>query len=309
MGNKRLLETLIKVETRDKWFEVYKLPNEVFAIMEPYHFQEVISYLIVGSKRALLFDTGAGLANIRALTEKLCDKEIIVANSHTHFDHVGNNHLFHEALVYNDPKALERLRKGYRREELAPHASRDLILPGHEEDVDFDDYSIPPSKPKAVEDGQIIDLGDRRIKVTHTPGHSPDSVMLLDIENKMLFTGDSYYPGHLYAHFEGDFYGNSDVNAYAASIEKVRAFVDELASIHPSHNDPVGDPRILKKLAVALRKLANGEVEAGTLLFGDLSVASLPNSGEQIEGYVIPDDLYIYDFDEFKIIARKRHRS
>ena len=116
MGNERLLKTLEKVETGDTWFEVYKLPHNVFAIMEPYHFQEVISYLIVGSARALLFDTGAGLADIRAVAEKLCGKEMIAINSHTHFDHVGDNHRFKEVLVYNETRALARLKKVYSRQ-------------------------------------------------------------------------------------------------------------------------------------------------------------------------------------------------
>ena len=183
----------------------------------------------------------------------------------------------------------------------------ELIVPGHEGKVDFSDYHIPPSVPRAVEDGHTIDLGGRLIHVLHTPGHSPDSIMLLDRENKMLFTGDSYYPGHLYAHFEGAFYGDSDLEAYADSMEKIAALADALDSIHPSHNDPVDDPQVLKKLAGALRQLADGKAESDTHLYGDLSIASLPDSGTDLEGYVIPDDLYIYDFGAFKIIARKRH--
>ena len=54
----------------------------------------MISYLIVGTERALLFDTGLGIGDIRAAVSELTDLDIVVVNSHTHYDHVGGNHLF-----------------------------------------------------------------------------------------------------------------------------------------------------------------------------------------------------------------------
>ncbi|MCL2285261.1 MAG: hypothetical protein FWC32_02735 [Firmicutes bacterium] len=59
------------------WFLVQPLPNNVFAIMEPHHFKEVISYLIIGKMSALLFDTGAGIANIAEIVKMLWDGCII----------------------------------------------------------------------------------------------------------------------------------------------------------------------------------------------------------------------------------------
>ena len=307
MGNRGILKTLRRIETGGGWFEVYELSGNVHAIMEPHHLQEVISYLIAGEDKALLFDTGAGIRNIRDVAQKLTDKEILVVNSHAHFDHVGNNHLFDEVIVYSDNRAMDRLRRGYAAIELEPHAKPGLFEPGYAEEFHSPGYSIPPCNPIGVGDGHIIELGGRDIRIMHTPGHSPDSIMLLDEGNKMLFTGDSYYPGHLYAHFEGEFYGNSDIEVYADSMERVSRLADGLSSIHPSHNDPKCDPAILKKAATALRKLVKREAGPGRHLYGDLSIASLPDSGEDYPGYVIPDDLHVYDFDEFKVIARKRH--
>jgi glyoxylase-like metal-dependent hydrolase (beta-lactamase superfamily II) len=286
------------------WFEVRELPNGVFAIMEPYHFQEVISYLITGANKALLFDTGMGVADIRDIVSELCDKELIVVNSHVHFDHVGNNHLFDEVMVFDDDGAKERLKRGYSRSELAPHTKPKLFDASRAGGFDFGNYTIPPSSYKTVADGQIIDLGGRQVKVIHTPGHSPESIMLLDIENKMLFTGDTYYPGPLYAHYEGDFYRESNLEVYADTMEAVCGLACELVSIHPGHNEPSGDPQMLKRAAEALRKLANGEASRGEHLYGDMSVASLPDIGENVEGYIVPDDLYIYEFNGFKIIKR-----
>ena len=57
------------------------------------------------------------------------------------------------------------------------------------------------------------------------------------------------------------------------------------------------------KVATALEFFAEGKVSSEKLLCGDLSLASLPDTGESVEGYVVPDDLCIYDFDGFSIIT------
>jgi glyoxylase-like metal-dependent hydrolase (beta-lactamase superfamily II) len=286
------------------WFELEELPNNVYAIKEPYHFQEIISYFIIGSKGALLLDTGMGIRNIREVTDKLYDGEPIVINSHTHFDHIGGNHLFDEVMVFNNTEAINRLKRGYTTAELVPHNKPRLYSNGYFEQFAPKEYLIAVSKPKPIEDGHIIDLGNRQIKVIHTPGHSPDSIMLLDMEMKALFTGDSYYPGHLYAHYEGNFYGESNIKTYAKSMEEIALLANNLKSIHPGHNQPSAEPKILEKVARALRALADGMITDKTHLYGDLSIASLPDSGEEVEGYVIPDDLYVYDFEGIKIIAK-----
>ncbi len=87
-------KSLQRVLPDDPWFEVYKVIPGVFAIYEPHQAEEVISYLIVGNKQALLFDTGMGISDIRKVTAKLTSRPVVVLNSHTHDDHVGGNWQF-----------------------------------------------------------------------------------------------------------------------------------------------------------------------------------------------------------------------
>src|ERR1700674_3321604 len=87
---------LERVPTADPWFEVYKIRPGVFAIYEPHQLEEVISYLILGSDKALLFDTGMGISNIQAVVAGLTKLPVSVVNSHTHNDHVGDNWRFNE---------------------------------------------------------------------------------------------------------------------------------------------------------------------------------------------------------------------
>src|SRR5580698_2252965 len=87
-------KALERVPISDPWFEVYKVVPGVFAIYEPHQAEETIGYLIVGDQRALLFDTGMGISDIRQVTAALTKLPIVVLNSHTHNDHVGGNWQF-----------------------------------------------------------------------------------------------------------------------------------------------------------------------------------------------------------------------
>src|SRR5271169_3626248 len=82
-------KTLERVSVNDPWFEVYKVVPGVFAIYEPHQAEETIGYLIVGEKRALLFDTGMGISDVKKVVTELTKLPIVVLNSHTHDDHVG----------------------------------------------------------------------------------------------------------------------------------------------------------------------------------------------------------------------------
>src|SRR5499425_259394 len=87
-------KTLERVLPDEAWFEVYKVAPGTFAIYEPHQFEETISYLIIGAKQALLFDTGLGVGNIKAVVARLTSRPVVVLNSHTHNDHVGGNWQF-----------------------------------------------------------------------------------------------------------------------------------------------------------------------------------------------------------------------
>ena len=82
------------IPTKSNWFEAYQITPTIQAIYEPGQFEEVISYLIIGEEKALLWDTGTGIGDMKKLVGELTDLEIIVLNSHSHYDHVGGNYQF-----------------------------------------------------------------------------------------------------------------------------------------------------------------------------------------------------------------------
>ena len=76
------------------WFEAYKLLEGTYAIYEPYQFEEVISYLVLGEERGVLIDTGTGIGDIRAVVQELTDLPVEAVLTHEHYDHVGGAHQF-----------------------------------------------------------------------------------------------------------------------------------------------------------------------------------------------------------------------
>ncbi|MDO4489349.1 MAG: MBL fold metallo-hydrolase [Eubacteriales bacterium] len=264
---------LTPVSCPDPWFKVYRLLPGVTAIFEPYHFQEVISYLIEGTDRALLFDSGMGIGDIRSVVSSLTDKPVTLVNSHSHFDHVGGNHLFGETHLLNVPDCVHRLENGFSLpagdENLSP---KSLSYPG-ELDFDLSRLSVKPCRVIPVNEGDVFKLGNRKLRVIATPGHSRDSLMLCDDDNHLLFTGDTVYPAPLYAFLEG----SEMVRVYADTIKSmVRQFASY--TLCCSHNNPLWSGDALSEISDAFEAVLDGKI-SGTAgeghiqySFGDFSI-------------------------------------
>ncbi|MCL1848417.1 MAG: MBL fold metallo-hydrolase [Clostridiales bacterium] len=322
------------------WYEVYRVLPDVYALYEPGHAEEVISYLILGADRSLLWDTGMGIVPIRPLVEELTRLPCIVANSHNHHDHVGGNWEFPQ--VYGWPsEALSdtfleersdaaqtpesRAEAGYSHSFLAPMMGAPSLAKPLPEGFDVATYSIrpwqaallprlsrrAPDTPAShsfildpsqadsagyrsdLQDGSFprsaaylctgftFDLGGRLLEVLATPGHSPDSIMLLDRANGILFTGDTVYPAALYAHFDSAEYGKSSLPGYARTMQALCGLEPVLTSLCCSHNVPVNPPSLLSGVASGFSQILSG------------SCRGIPQEG----------GLAYYPFDGFSIVT------
>lgn len=247
--------SLDRVLPDESWFEVYKIRPGVYALYEPRQFQEVISYLILGQKRALLLDTGMGIASIRKVVSRLTPLPVIVLNTHTHADHVGGNAEFSEIWGIEGKYTLGNA-KGTDEDWLKDWARPPQICGSLPPGFRADDYKIAPFTIKHhVRDGDEIDLGDRKLQVIQSPGHTPDSICLQDVENKLLFTGDSYYAGQIYL-----FVPETDLAAYEHSVARLAA-LKNVALLLPSHNEPIADPKVLTKLLMAAKEVQSSSAK------------------------------------------------
>lgn len=251
---------LAPITQSQPWFDVYALSGSDYAIYEPGHFQEVISYLICGRDRALLFDTGMGIGNMQVLVGELTDLPLVVVNSHTHFDHVGCNHRFEQVHVLDHPVAIARLQKGQPRalpqEEAGEYAFARPLPAG----IVPTELQILPCTPISIKEGHVFDLGGRTLRVLATPGHSPDSIMLLDQQNGILLTGDTLYPATMYAHLSSGDGMTSSFAVYAATMEALPQRVGTLNHLYCSHNEPVCPPAMLQEAAHAFEMIRKDQV-------------------------------------------------
>jgi glyoxylase-like metal-dependent hydrolase (beta-lactamase superfamily II) len=246
---------LKRVPIADTWFEVYKVAANVFAIYEPHQSEETIGYLIAGNERALLFDTGMGIGDLKALTLKLDKLPIVVLNSHTHDDHVGNNWQF-DAVYGMDTEFTRRNAKGSKKDAQAEVVPGEICgsLPAG---FDRAAYRTRPWRvSKWLHDGDRIDLGGRTIEVIATPGHTPDSISLFDRANGLLFTGDTYYPGTVWLYRP-----ETDLAAYGNSVRRIAALQPEVKLVLGAHNVPIAPPSVLEDLADAFEKVQAGQVQ------------------------------------------------
>jgi glyoxylase-like metal-dependent hydrolase (beta-lactamase superfamily II) len=246
---------LERIPTADTWFEVYKIRPGVFAIYEPRQLEEVISYLIIGGDRALLFDTGMGIRNIQAVVAGLTRLPVSVVNSHTHNDHVGDNWRFSD--VYGMDTDFTRTNAHGSKEDAQAELAPDEICGALPAGFDAKAYATKPFHiTHWLHDGDKIDLGGRTLKVIGTPGHTPDAIALLDETNGLLFTGDSFYLGPIYLYRP-----ETDLDAYVASMQKLAVLAPHLQLLLPSHNVPVADPSYLPKVVAAIQQVRRGEVK------------------------------------------------
>ena len=237
------------------------MTDSVFAITEPRQAEGANSFLIVGSKRAVLFDSGLGVGHIGRVVSKLTPLPVTVLNSHTHFDHVGGNAEFKDVCNLDVPYSAASAR-GEVDPALADYArptlAEDHVCGSLPAGVTSREYKIPTWHVSGhIKDNERIDLGNRTVEVLRTPGHTPDSIALLDRAHGFLFTGDTYYSDQIYLWAPG-----TDLAAYTASIDRLVALRPGLQTLFPAHGTPTADPERLVELQKALREIRANMVQA-----------------------------------------------
>ena len=249
-------KTLRRVPISDPWFEVYKVAPGVLAIYEPHQAEETISYLILGHNRALLFDTGMGISDLKNVTDQLTSLPIVVLNSHTHNDHVGDNWEF--KTVYGMDTAFTRHNALGSRQDAQAELAPGQICGSLPSGFDSKTYVTRPWKISAyIHDGSQIALGGRTLQVIATPGHTPDAISLFDRAHGLLFSGDTYYPATIWLYRP-----ETDLRAYDASIRRLAALAPHVKLVLGAHNVPVAPPSVLPALVAAFEQVRAGKIVA-----------------------------------------------
>jgi glyoxylase-like metal-dependent hydrolase (beta-lactamase superfamily II) len=240
------------VRVAERWFEHQTADEGVVRITEPNvdPFLQANLFLVRGRDKDLLVDSGLGLAPLRGELADLFERPVIAVATHRHFDHTGGLHEFDEVVVHRDDadavanaEGFASLRiEDYPPEELSgyePPSSLLRALP--REGFDLGSYAVTPvMSTRVVEEGDEIDLGDRRFSVLHLPGHTPGEIGLWEQDTRTLFSGDCVYESGVLL----DELPESDIPAYVGSMVRLRDL--PVRVVHGGHDDDFGRHRLLE---------------------------------------------------------------
>lgn len=223
------------------WYESIRITDEITLIREKYvaHWLRCNIWHVRGRNHDILIDSGMGLRPLKQEIASLADRPIKVISTHAHFDHIGGAYEFDcrlghrlEEDIHRNPDGENTATSGFVRAETF------TALPDQQFRVE--DYKVTAAPLTGyLDEGDVVDLGDRSFQIFHMPGHSPGSIALLDAKNKTLFSGDLIYDGDLY-----DSVYHSDKEQYRESLQRLREF--DVDVIHGGHEESFGKQQMLE---------------------------------------------------------------
>ncbi len=232
----------------DDWYAVEAIDTQTFAINEPKSSQYNTSYLIVGDARAIVFDAGSserlpGSRSMREVAEQYTDKPITLILSHFHYDHIYDAATFDGITLIDRPEVRTSIKNGVF-----------TIDPWESLDSEWRSLKVAA----IIADGDVMDLGGRKLDVLNLPGHTTESMVLFDRVRNQVFAGD-----FIYRHLGGiiAFAPGSDLVAYKASSKRLLQLTNPDTLFFGAHGIPRFARDWLTLLDSELDKIIRGEAE------------------------------------------------
>lgn len=234
--NNKEEEVYVPVSVTSDWYRVGYVNPKTYVIEEPTSSQGNVSYMIIGDDKAIMFDTGSGEnqyvngTKIKHITDQLTQLPKTLLLSHFHFDHNQNIAEFSNVGFPDIPF----LRQAVDVNNVYDFTSEDLFIGNFPGQVQVDEW-LPIETD--------IDLGNRVIQLINIPGHTKESVAIIDKTNKMAFLGDYLYNGALFL-FDVD-----DVVVYKETVNELLALLDSSYKLYGAHGTPEIPYSKLEKLS------------------------------------------------------------
>ncbi len=243
---------MVRYSNSKDWFEIIKHKDYLYVIRErldeidPRFYTTYTNlYLILGSHSALLIDTGCGLFPLTPILDELISKkQLLVINTHSHFDHIGGNYEFKEILVHK-----YEVKSASKPFDITFLQDSPKEITKRYEKIN---YTIKPGKHiKPVKDGEILDLGGISIQIIHTPGHSPGSISLLTNSHELL-VGDTAHYGTMYL-------TKKTFPVILSSISKLISLFQKHndIEIYPAHEEFAVGKDLLVELSKGIKNIDN----------------------------------------------------
>ena len=241
----------------NSWFKVEQLRPKLWRIDD--NGQDTI-YLVEGSKRALLIDTGWGIGDLKALVTSLTPLPILVVNTHGHPDHVCGNGQFETIHIH--PHDIPLLEGNFTQEGRV--WMKDNFLSSQLSAFSEWDSWIQQSMPNVIpiSQGFRFELGGRTLEVIELSGHTPGCICLLDHNEQLLFSGDSILEGQVWLHLDHSL----PLADYLQSLQSLDTYRDQFAHILPGHNSSMLKPNILTEIEQGVSKILQGNSQGKSCL-------------------------------------------
>lgn len=222
------------------WFETISISDGVTLIRELHvaRWLRCNIWHVRARDRDILIDAGMGLRPLKPEIARLSDHPLTAIASHCHFDHMGGSHEFDirlghplEAHVHARPSRDNTAVGTFVRAETFTAYPHERFEP-----ETFEVRAAPLTGH--LDEGDVVDLGDRHFQVFHLPGHSPGSIALYEAATGVLFSGDVVYNGYLF-----DTVYHSDPEAYVASLNRLKEL--PVSAVHAGHNRSFGREKMI----------------------------------------------------------------
>jgi len=240
-------------------YKYFPIDNRVSLIQETgvANFMRCNIWHVKGRDRDLVIDTGMGLGSLKHWILQHTNRPITAIVTHCHFDHAGCLHEFDERLAH--PEEAHILANPDNPSTVYEGAWTRIAIVDLKQHPHYssETYHITPAPLSGyLDEGDVVDLGDKTYQVLHLPGHSPGSIGLLDTQEKTLFSGDALYDGELL-----DNLYHSDVNRYQQTLDRIESI--DIDVFHAGHYPSFGRAKmreIIKRYRQGTNSL--GDVEA-----------------------------------------------
>jgi len=190
-------------------------------------------FLLAGTEKALLIDSGMNTPNAKQIAESITKLPVLLLNTHADLDHISGNGSFD--CFYMHPDEEDNYRA---------HGGSGSIMP--------------------VKDNDVIDLGNRPLKIFFIPGHTPGSIAVLDINNRVLISGDTIQDGNIFMFKE-----HRNMPLYVESLKKLSKLTDEFDAIYPSHGSFPVYPELIASLIEGAKQIIEGTAKGKVVdMFG-----------------------------------------
>ena len=193
-------------------------------------------FLLEGAGKAIMIDSGMNCPNAIELAQNLTKKTIMLLNTHGDIDHTSGTSGFSKIYMHQ---------KDYEGCGIAQKFPGTALVP--------------------IDDNDIIELGGRPLKIIHIPGHTNGSLAILDVNNRVLYSGDSVQKGHIFM-----FGAQREPESFAASLDKLVAEKSHYDFIYASHDEFCLPADYAQKVKFAWQKVCANEVQfERTEMFGN----------------------------------------